>query len=91
MHTLMRLVFDMSPGESLQFGIEGPNYPWEVICDTALLAEKIGFDSYWMPDHLVATGVRRWDDITSLFTRKDSETPTGPPPRGFGPAGFKVR
>lgn len=36
-------------------------------------------------------GVIRWDDITSLFTRKDSETPTGPPPGGFGPVGFKGR
>ncbi len=58
----------MSPHESVKFGIEGPNYPWEVIRDTALLAEKIGFNSYWMPDHLVATGVRRWDALEAWST-----------------------
>ena len=58
----------MSTHESVKFGIEGPNYPWEVISDTALLAEKIGFDSYWMPDHLVATGVRRWDALEAWST-----------------------
>ncbi|MFB0523883.1 MAG: LLM class flavin-dependent oxidoreductase [Candidatus Bathyarchaeia archaeon] len=58
----------MSAHERMKFGIEGPNYPWEVICDTALLAEKIGFDSYWMPDHLVATGVRRWDALEAWST-----------------------
>jgi len=53
----------MNTNESIKFGVEGPNYPWEVIHETALLAEKIGFDSYWMPDHLVATGVRRWNAL----------------------------
>jgi len=57
-----------STRESVKFGIEGPNYPWEVICDTALFAEKIGFDSFWMPDHLVATGVRRWDALEAWST-----------------------
>jgi phthiodiolone/phenolphthiodiolone dimycocerosates ketoreductase len=58
----------MNVNESVKFGIEGPNYPWEVILETALLAEKIGFDSYWMPDHLVATGVRRWDALEAWST-----------------------
>lgn len=58
----------MSAGESIRFGVEGPNYPWEAIRDTALLAEKIRFDSYWMPDHLVATGVRRWDALNAWST-----------------------
>ncbi|MGD8506849.1 MAG: LLM class flavin-dependent oxidoreductase [Candidatus Bathyarchaeota archaeon] len=58
----------MSPQKSVKFGIEGPNYPWEVIRDTALLAEKNGFDSYWMPDHLVATGVRRWYALEAWTT-----------------------
>jgi phthiodiolone/phenolphthiodiolone dimycocerosates ketoreductase len=49
--------------ESVKFGVEGPNYPWEAVRDIALLAEKTGFDSFWMPDHLVATGVRRWDAL----------------------------
>ena len=58
----------MSKDGSLRFGIECPNYPWEVIRETALLAEKIGFDSLWMPDHLVATGVRRWDALHAWNT-----------------------
>ncbi|MEM2970613.1 MAG: LLM class flavin-dependent oxidoreductase, partial [Candidatus Bathyarchaeia archaeon] len=58
----------MSKDEPIKFGIEGPNYPWEVIRDTALLAEKIGFDSYWMPDHLVATGVKRWEALEAWST-----------------------
>jgi len=53
---------------SVKFGVECPNYPWEVIRGTALLAEKIGFDSFWMPDHLVATGVRRWNALHAWNT-----------------------
>jgi phthiodiolone/phenolphthiodiolone dimycocerosates ketoreductase len=58
----------MSTSESIKFGVECPNYPWEAIRDIALFAEKIGFDSYWMPDHLVATGVRRWDALHAWCT-----------------------
>ena len=58
----------MSAHGSIKFGVEGPNYPWEAIRDTALLAEKIGFDSFWMPDHLVATGVKRWDALHAWST-----------------------
>jgi len=58
----------MSASRSIKFGVESPNYPWEVIRDIALFAEKIGFDSYWMPDHLVATGVKRWDALHAWST-----------------------
>lgn len=53
----------MTSKEEIMFGIEGPNYPWRTILDVALTAEKNGFDSYWTPDHMVATGVRRWDAL----------------------------
>ncbi len=49
--------------ERVKFGVEGPNAPWETIRDTAIYSEKLGLDSYWMPDHTVATGVKRWDAI----------------------------
>ncbi len=55
----------MKDHERTKFGVECPNYPWEIIRDTALLMEKTGYDSFWMPDHLVATGVRRWDALHS--------------------------
>ncbi|MEM4700103.1 MAG: LLM class flavin-dependent oxidoreductase [Candidatus Nezhaarchaeales archaeon] len=54
--------------EEVKFGLEGPNYPWETICEVAQLAEQLGFDSYWMPDHTVATGVRRWDALEAWGT-----------------------
>jgi len=47
----------------VKFGIEGPNSPWSAIQDIAVYCDKVGLDSYWMPDHLVATGVKRWDAI----------------------------
>jgi phthiodiolone/phenolphthiodiolone dimycocerosates ketoreductase len=49
--------------DKVKFGIEGPNSPWEAILDIATYCDKIGLDSYWMPDHLVATGVKRWDAL----------------------------
>ncbi|RLF15568.1 MAG: LLM class flavin-dependent oxidoreductase [Thermoprotei archaeon] len=52
----------------VKFGIEGPNYPWETISEVAVLAEQLGLDSYWMPDHTVATGVRRWDALEAWGT-----------------------
>jgi alkanesulfonate monooxygenase SsuD/methylene tetrahydromethanopterin reductase-like flavin-dependent oxidoreductase (luciferase family) len=53
----------MDTKQSVMFGVEGPNYPWSTILDVAVTAEKVGFDSYWTPDHLIATGVRRWDAL----------------------------
>lgn len=58
----------MASKEEIMFGVEGPNYPWRTILDVALTAEKVGFESYWTPDHLVATGVRRWDALEAWCT-----------------------
>jgi len=58
----------MNQKDKVKFGIEGPNYPWSTILDVATAAEKAGFDSYWTPDHLVATGVRRWDALEAWCT-----------------------
>jgi len=58
----------MDTKQNVMFGVEGPNYPWSTILDVAVTAEKVGFDSYWTPDHLVATGVRRWDALEAWAT-----------------------
>jgi phthiodiolone/phenolphthiodiolone dimycocerosates ketoreductase len=58
----------MDSKQDIMFGVEGPNYPWSTILDVAVTAEKVGFDSYWMPDHLIATGVRRWDALEAWST-----------------------
>lgn len=58
----------MASREEIMFGVEGPNYPWKIILDVALAAERVGFDSFWMPDHTVATGVRRWDALEAWST-----------------------
>ena len=58
----------MASNEEIMFGLEGPNYPWSTIRDVVLSAEKVGFDSYWTPDHTVATGVRRWDALEAWCT-----------------------
>ncbi len=58
----------MSKQEKLKFGLEGPNYPWDIVSEVTVLAEQLGFDSSWMPDHLVATGVKRWDALEAWST-----------------------
>jgi len=58
----------MTSKEKIMFGVEGPNFPWNTIQDVALAAEKVGYDSFWTPDHLVATGVRRWDALEAWCT-----------------------
>lgn len=59
----------MSPRpEGLSFGIEAPNYPWSTVLDLSLVAEREGFDSFWMPDHSVATGTKRWDALEAWST-----------------------
>lgn len=52
----------------MSFGIEAPNYPWSTILDLAMVGERDGFDSFWMPDHSVATGTKRWDALEAWST-----------------------
>jgi len=49
--------------EELKFGYECAPYPWGTISELAVYAEKVGFDSFWMPDHTVGFGIRRWDAL----------------------------
>ena len=44
------------------------NSPWNSILELALLSERAGFDSFWMPDHSVATGLKRWDAMEAWGT-----------------------
>ena len=55
-------------GEKVSFGIEAPNFPWSTILDLALVGENEGYDSFWMPDHSVATGTKRWDALEAWIT-----------------------
>lgn len=50
----------LSKTESLKFGYVLPHYPFELIYENAVLAEKSGFDSLWMTDHLVGVGLKKW-------------------------------
>ncbi|MDG6987777.1 MAG: LLM class flavin-dependent oxidoreductase [Nitrososphaerota archaeon] len=54
--------------ERVRFGIEAPNFPWSTILDLALAGEREGYDSFWMPDHSVATGTKRWDALEAWTT-----------------------
>lgn len=50
-------------GDEVKFGYECPPFPWSLISELAVLVEKLGFDSFWMPDHTVAFGIRRWNAL----------------------------
>ncbi len=47
----------------IKFGYESAPYPWEIIRELAIYVEDQGFDSFWMPDHTVGFGIRRWDSL----------------------------
>ncbi len=50
-------------GDKLKFGVVSTPSAWDRILDTATYVEKMGFDSFWMPDHTVGFGIRRWDAL----------------------------
>jgi alkanesulfonate monooxygenase SsuD/methylene tetrahydromethanopterin reductase-like flavin-dependent oxidoreductase (luciferase family) len=47
----------------IKFGYESAPYPWRIISELAIYVEEQGFDSFWMPDHTVGFGIRRWDSL----------------------------
>ncbi|MFX1509441.1 MAG: LLM class flavin-dependent oxidoreductase [Promethearchaeota archaeon] len=49
--------------DTLKFGVVSTPSAWDRILDTATYIEKMGFDSFWMPDHTVGFGIRRWDAL----------------------------
>lgn len=50
-------------GENLKFGYVPPHYPFELICENAVLAENSGYDSVWMTDHMVGVGIKNWRSL----------------------------
>ncbi len=53
----------LSKNEGLKFGYVLPHHPFELILENAILAEKCGFDSLWMTDHLVGIGLKKWNAL----------------------------
>ncbi len=45
----------------IKFGIQLPQKPVELVLNSAIHAEKLGFDGVFTPDHLVGIGLRNWD------------------------------
>ncbi len=50
----------------IKFGLQLPHDPIDLIFDSALLAEKLGFNSVFTPDHLVGIGIRQWDSFEAF-------------------------
>jgi alkanesulfonate monooxygenase SsuD/methylene tetrahydromethanopterin reductase-like flavin-dependent oxidoreductase (luciferase family) len=62
--------------DGLKFGYVLPNYPFELICENAVLAESSGYDSIWMTDHMVGVGIKRFHSLEawSTLARLSAET-----------------
>jgi len=52
----------------VKFGFESTPHPWESISELAVYVENVGFDSFWMPDHTVGFGIKRWDALEAWTT-----------------------
>lgn len=49
--------------DGVKFGFESPPYPWDLISEMAAYVEEVGFDSFWMPDHTIGFGIKRFDAL----------------------------
>ncbi len=47
----------------IRFGFVSAPHPWELISELAAYVENVGFDSFWMPDHTVGFGIKRWNAL----------------------------
>ncbi len=45
----------------IKFGIQLPQKPVDLVLNSAIYADKLGFDSIFTPDHLVGIGLKNWD------------------------------
>ncbi len=52
----------------VRFGFESTPHPWESISEFAMYVEDAGFDSFWMPDHTVGFGIKRWNALEAWTT-----------------------
>ncbi|NIR15508.1 LLM class flavin-dependent oxidoreductase [Candidatus Bathyarchaeota archaeon] len=60
----------------VKFGLESTPYPWERISELANYVERVGFDSFWMPDHTIGFGIRRWNALEAWTTLSALATQT---------------
>jgi alkanesulfonate monooxygenase SsuD/methylene tetrahydromethanopterin reductase-like flavin-dependent oxidoreductase (luciferase family) len=58
----------MDVSEDIKFGICPNLYPLDVIYESATYADKNGFDSVMMGDHLIAIGIKRFDALEAWST-----------------------
>jgi len=58
----------MDVSEDIKFGVCPNLYPLDVIYESALYADKNGFDSVMMGDHLIAIGIKRFDTLEAWST-----------------------
>ncbi len=54
--------------EEVKFGFESTPHPWEFISELAVHVEDAGFDSFWMPDHTVGFGIKKWNALEAWTT-----------------------
>jgi len=62
--------------DDVKFGFESTPHPWEFISELAMYVEDAGFDSFWMPDHTVGFGIKRWDALEAWSTLSAVATKT---------------
>ena len=58
----------MTLSDEVKFGFESTPHPWEFISELAVYVEDAGFDSFWMPDHTVGFGIKRWNALEAWTT-----------------------
>jgi phthiodiolone/phenolphthiodiolone dimycocerosates ketoreductase len=58
----------MENDSEIKFGFESTPHPWKLIFELAGYVEDAGFDSFWMPDHTVGFGIKRWNALEAWTT-----------------------
>ncbi|UCE43694.1 MAG: LLM class flavin-dependent oxidoreductase [Candidatus Bathyarchaeota archaeon] len=66
----------MEGDSEVKFGFESTPHPWKSIMELATYVEDAGFDSFWMPDHTVGFGIKRWNALEAWTTLSAVATKT---------------